>query len=237
LPLVGRNPPPADAQQGASGAGGTVRDVSRAAAIKHGYTTGARGLASRSVVGLTRTRITPNVLTASGVTLCAIASVLVLFEGRDELLFYWTGAVVFVLGSLLDILDGALARAGGKTTPFGAFLDSTTDRISEGFMLTAIAWVLARHHHPAFVAVAVAAVAGSFLVSYTRARAEALGLRGDVGIGSRAERVVVITAGLVLAPWGVLPWSLVLLACTAWITVAQRVLHVRKQLLTEASHE
>ena len=205
--------------------------MSRAEAIKHGYTTGARGLASRSVTGLTRTRITPNALTATGVTLCAAASVLVLFEGRDKLLYYWLAAVVFVLGSLLDILDGALARAGGKTTPFGAFIDSTTDRVSEGFMLTAIAWVLASTHHPVFVAVAVAAVAGSFLVSYTRARAEALGLRGDVGIGSRAERVVVITAGLVLAPWGVLPWALVLLACTAWITVVQRVLHVRKQLL------
>jgi CDP-diacylglycerol--glycerol-3-phosphate 3-phosphatidyltransferase len=205
--------------------------VNRAAAIKHGYTTGARGLASRSVISLTRTRITPNALTASGVTLCAVASVLVLFEGHNEILFYWAAATVFVLGSLLDILDGALARAGGKTTPFGAFLDSTTDRVSEGFMLTAIAFVLAKHHHPVFVAVAVTAVAGSFLVSYTRAKAEALGLRGDVGIGSRAERVVVITAGLVLAPWGVLPWSLVLLACTAWITVVQRVLHVRKQLM------
>jgi CDP-diacylglycerol--glycerol-3-phosphate 3-phosphatidyltransferase len=205
--------------------------VNRAAAIKNGYTTGARGLASRSVVSLTRTRITPNALTASGVTLCAVASVLVLFEGHNEILFYWAAAVVFVLGSLLDILDGALARAGGKTTPFGAFLDSTTDRVSEGFMLTSIAFVLAKHHHPVFVAVAVTAVAGSFLVSYTRAKAEALGLRGDVGIGSRAERVVVITAGLVLAPWGVLPWSLVLLACTAWITVVQRVLHVRKQLM------
>ena len=211
--------------------------MNRAAAIKHGYTTGARGLASRSVVSLTRTRITPNALTASGVTLCFVASVLVLFEGRNAILFYWAAAAVFVLGSLLDILDGALARAGGKTTPFGAFLDSTTDRVSEGFMLTAIAWVLARHHHPAFVAVAVTAVAGSFLVSYTRAKAEALGLRGDVGIGSRAERVVVITAGLVLAPWGVLPWSLVLLAFTAWVTVVQRVLYVRKQLLEATNSE
>ena len=205
--------------------------MSRAAAIKHGYTSGARGLASRSVIGLTRTRVTPNALTASGVTLCAIASILVLFEGRNEILFYWLAAAVFVTGSLLDILDGALARAGGKTTPFGAFLDSTTDRISEGFMLTAIAYILATQDHPVFVAVAMAAVAGSFLVSYTRAKAENLGLRGDVGIGSRAERVVVITAGLVLAPWGVLPWALVLLACTAWITVGQRVLHVRKQLI------
>ena len=205
--------------------------MSRAAAIKHGYTSGARTLASRSVLGLTRTRITPNALTTSGVLLCGAASILVLGESRNEILFYWLGALVFVIGSLLDILDGALARAGGKTTPFGAFLDSTTDRVSEGFMLTAIAYVLARHHHPVFVAVAVACVAGSFLVSYTRAKAEALGLRGDVGIGSRAERVVVITAGLVLAPWGVLPWSLVLLACTAWISVGQRVLHVRKQLM------
>ena len=209
--------------------------MTRAAAIKHGYTSGARTLASRSVVGLTRTRVTPNALTASGVTLCAAASILVLFEDRSKLLFFWLAAVVFVLGSLLDILDGALARAGGKTTPFGAFLDSTTDRVSEGFMLAAIAYVLARHHHPVFVAVAMAAVAGSFLVSYTRARAEALGLRGDVGIGSRAERVVVITAGLVLAPWGVLGWALVLLACTAWVTVVQRILHVRKQLMEAQS--
>ena len=210
--------------------------MSRAEAIKHGYTTSARGLASRSVTGLTRTRITPNALTAAGVTLCAAAAVLVLLEARNEILFYWLAAVVFVVGSLLDILDGALARAGGKATPFGAFIDSTTDRVSEGFMLTAIAWVLARDHHPTFVAVAMAAVAGSFLVSYTRARAEALGLRGDVGIGSRAERVVVITAGLALAPWGVLPWSLVLLAATAWITVGQRVLHVRKQLLSNGGN-
>ena len=204
--------------------------MSRAAAIQQGYTSRARGLPSRSVVGLARTRITPNALTATGVLLCGAASVLVLFENRDELLFYWLAAVVFVIGSLLDILDGALARAGGKTTPFGAFIDSTTDRVSEGFMLAAIAYVLARHQHPVFVAVTVAAVAGSFLVSYTRARAEALGLRGDVGIGSRAERVVVITGGLVLAPWGVLGWTLVLLAATAWVTVVQRVLHVRKQL-------
>ena len=209
--------------------------MSRAAALKDGYTTGARTLATRSVVGLTRTRLTPNALTASGVALCAAASILVLFEDRNQVLFYWLAASVFVVGSLLDILDGALARAGGKTTPFGAFIDSTTDRVSEGFMLTAIAYILAREHHPVFVAVAMAAMLGSFLVSYTRAKAETLGLRGDVGIGSRAERVVVITAGLVLAPWGVLGWALVLLAATAWITVLQRVLHVRKQLMEAQS--
>ena len=97
-------------------------------------------------------------------------------------------------------------------------------------MLAAIAYVFAYENKDVFVVVAVAAVAGSFLVSYTRARAEALGLKGEVGIGSRAERVVVITAGLVLAPWGVLPWAIALLAVTAWITVCQRILSVRSQL-------
>jgi CDP-diacylglycerol--glycerol-3-phosphate 3-phosphatidyltransferase len=204
--------------------------VSKAAALKDGYTAGARSLATRGVRGLARTRVTPNALTATGVTLCAVAAILVSLEHHNERLFYWVGAAVFVAGSILDILDGALARAGGKSTPFGAFLDSTTDRVSEGFMLAAIAYVFAYENKDVFVVVAVAAVAGSFLVSYTRARAEALGLKGDVGIGSRAERVVVITAGLVLAPWGVLPWAIVLLTATAWITVVQRVLSVRKQL-------
>ncbi len=212
-----------------------MRRVSRAEAIKHAYTGGARQLASRSIVGLARTRVSPNALTTAGVLLCAAASVLVYFEYRGQYLFYWLGAALFVVGSILDILDGALARAGGKTTPFGAFLDSTTDRVSEGFMLGAIALVLARHGNETALAFTFAGVAGSFLVSYTRARAEALGLRGDVGIGSRAERVVVITAGLVLAPWGALPWAIYVLAATAWVTVLQRVLHVRTQLRRKES--
>ncbi|HYY04698.1 MAG TPA: CDP-alcohol phosphatidyltransferase family protein [Gaiellaceae bacterium] len=200
--------------------------------VKDGYTNGARSLASRSIVGLTRTRVTPNALTASGVTLCLTAAVIVFFENRNPWVFYWIGAALFVVGSILDILDGALARAGGKATPFGAFLDSTTDRVGEGAMLGAIALVFHRHDHPVAIGVTFAAVVGSFLVSYTRAKAEALGLRGDVGLGSRAERVVVITAGLVFAPISI--WLLVaaiaLLTATAWLTVVQRILHVRKQL-------
>jgi CDP-diacylglycerol--glycerol-3-phosphate 3-phosphatidyltransferase len=200
--------------------------------VKHGYTTGARTLASRSVIGLARTRVTPNALTVSGVSLCLAAAVLVPFENRDKLLFYWLGAGIFVLGSILDILDGALARAGGKSSVFGAFLDSTTDRVGEGAMLAAIALVFARNGNDTAVVFTIVGVAGSFLVPYVRAKAEALGLRGDVGLGSRAERVVVITAGLVLAPWGLLPWAIYLLAATSWLTVVQRVLHVRKQLLS-----
>src|SRR2546429_7483463 len=155
----------------------------RTSRVKDGYTTGARTLASRSVTSLARTRVTPNVLTAAGVTLCLAAAVLVPFESRDKLLFYWLGAAVFVVGSVLDILDGALARVGGKSTPFGAFFDSTTDRVGEGAMLAAIALVFARHGEEWAVVVAVAAVVGSFLVSSTRARPEALGLSGDVGLG------------------------------------------------------
>jgi CDP-diacylglycerol--glycerol-3-phosphate 3-phosphatidyltransferase len=198
--------------------------------LKERYTAGARRLAAQSIGGLARTRVTPNALTTSGVTLCVVASVLVAFEDRNPLLFFWTGAIVFVVGSVLDILDGALARAGGLGTPFGAFLDSTTDRVSEGFMLGAIALVFANDGNMVALAFDFAAVAGSFLVSYTRARAEALGLKGDVGIGSRAERVVVITAGLVLGPWGALPWAIYVLAVTAWFTVGQRVWSVRSQL-------
>jgi CDP-diacylglycerol--glycerol-3-phosphate 3-phosphatidyltransferase len=199
--------------------------------VQEGYTTGARTLASRSVTSLAQTRVTPNALTTAGVTLCIAAAVLVPFENRNELLFYWLAAIVFVVGSVLDILDGALARAGGKSTPFGAFLDSTTDRVGEGAMLSAIALVFARAGNDTAVVFTVVAVGGSFLVPYVRAKAEALGLRGDVGLGSRAERVVVITAGLVLAPWGALQWAIYLLAATSLITVLQRVLHVRKQLL------
>jgi phosphatidylinositol phosphate synthase len=200
------------------------------ARLKDGYTTGARGLASRAVGTLAQTRVTPNQLTAAGVSLCLASSVIVYFEYRNDLLFFWLGAFVFVIGSLLDILDGALARAGGKATPLGAFVDSTTDRMGEAAMLGAIGLVFMRHGHEFALGATFAAVAGSFLVSYTRARAEALGLRGDVGLSSRAERVVIVTAGLLLAPWGLLPWAIYVLTASAWVTVVQRVLFVRKQL-------
>lgn len=198
--------------------------------VQRGYTTGVRRVATRTMASLARTRVSPNTLTAAGVALCAAAAVAVYFEHRDELPAYWIGAVLFIAGSILDILDGALARSSGKTTPFGAFVDSMTDRVSEGLVLGAIALVFARHGNEVALGFTIAAVAGSFLVSYARARAEMLGLRGDVGIGTRAERVVVISAGLILAPWGGLQWAIYLLTVTAWFTVLQRLLSVRRQL-------
>jgi phosphatidylglycerophosphate synthase len=198
------------------------------------YQSEARRIATRSMNGLAQTSLTPTALTIAGVLTCIAASVLVYFEYRSELLFFWLGAGLFVLGSVMDILDGALARAGGKTTPFGAFIDSTTDRVGEAFMLGSIGLVFFRDGNEVALAFAFAAVVGSFLVSYARAKAEGLGLRGDIGLGSRAERVVVITAGLVLAPWGALPWAIYLLTATAWLTVVQRVWSVRSQLRRQA---
>jgi CDP-diacylglycerol--glycerol-3-phosphate 3-phosphatidyltransferase len=195
------------------------------------YQDEARRIASRSIAGLERTSVTPDALTMSGVGLCIAGAVLVYFEYVTHWFFFF-GGLLFVIGSVLDILDGALARRSGKGSPFGAFLDSTVDRVGEGFMLGAVGLVLMRDGYEWGVALAFAAMGGSFLVSYTRARAEALGLKGDVGIGSRAERVIVLSVGLGLAPFHelVLPITIALLAATAWITVLQRVLSVRQQL-------
>jgi CDP-diacylglycerol--glycerol-3-phosphate 3-phosphatidyltransferase len=200
------------------------------ASVKRGYTDGTRRLASRWIRGLARTRVSPNALTAAGITLCAAAAVLVWFGDHNQWLIYWAAAILFVIGSVLDILDGALARLSDKATPFGAFVDSISDRVSESFMLTAIGLVFSRHGNQVALAFAFVALTGSFLVSYARAKAELLGLKGDVGLGSRAERVVVITGGLVFAPWGGLQYAIYFLAATAWLTVFQRVLSARAQL-------
>lgn len=202
--------------------------------LQRAYIDGVRRAAANGVETLARRRVSPNALTAAGVLLCAAAAVVVYFEHRNELTAFWVGAALFIAGSILDIFDGALARRSNRATPLGSFVDSTTDRVSEAVVLGAVALVLMRDGNERGLAFAFAALAGSFLVSYTRARAEALGLRGDVGVGSRAERVVVISAGLILAPWLSLEWAMYLLTLTAWLTVVQRVLSVRRQLAERA---
>lgn len=205
--------------------------------VKQETTQAAREILQRSMRGVARTKLTPDMLTLAGVTLCLAGAVLVGFEERNEYLFFWLGAALFVVGSVADILDGALARAASKGTVFGAFLDSTFDRLGEAAMLAVIGLSLMRDGNEVGLVAAFAAVAGSFLVSYTRAKAEALGLRGDVGFGSRVERVVLLSVALGLAPWGWLQWPVYVLAAMAWLTVAQRILFVRRQLreLAEAS--
>ena len=198
--------------------------------VKQEYTAAAREALARSLRGVARTKLTPDMLTVAGVSLCLAGAVLVGFENRNEELFFWLGGALFVIGSVVDILDGALARAASKGTVFGAFLDSTFDRVGEAAMLAAIGLAFMRDGNQVALVATFAAITGSFLVSYTRARAEALGLRGDVGFGSRVERVVLISVALGLAPWGLLEWPIYLLVATAWLTVAQRILFVRRQL-------
>ena len=100
--------------------------------------TAAREILQRSMRGVAKTKLTPDMLTLTGVVLCLAGAVLVGFEQRNEYLFFWLGGVLFVVGSIADILDGALARAASKGTVFGAFLDSTFDRVGEAAMLAAI---------------------------------------------------------------------------------------------------
>ncbi len=198
--------------------------------LKQEYMQAAREILQRYMRSVARTKLTPDMLTLAGVVLCLAGAVLVGFEERNEYLYFWLGGVLFIVGSIADILDGALARAASKGTVFGAFLDSTFDRVGEAAMLAAIGLSLMRDGNEVALMASFAAVIGSFLVSYTRAKAESIGLRGDVGFGSRVERVVLIAVGLALAPWGLLQWPIYILAAVAWLTVAQRILFVRRQL-------
>ena len=199
--------------------------------VKQEYTKAAREILEEVLdAGLAEDLAHPDMLTLAGVTLCLAGAVLVGFEQRDEYLYFWLGGILFVVGSVADILDGALARAASKGTVFGAFLDSSFDRVGEAAMLAAIGLSFMHDGNEVALIFAFAAIIGSFLVSYTRAKAESLGLRADVGFGSRVERVVLISVGLGLAPWGLLQWPIYVLAAIAWLTVAQRILFVRRQL-------
>jgi phosphatidylglycerophosphate synthase len=209
------------------GGGPRVNQLDRVTAE---YTESAREILRLSMRGVARTKLTPDMLTVTGVGMCLAGALLVGFEQRNEYLFFWLGGVLFVVGSIADILDGALARAASKGTVFGAFLDSTFDRVGEAAILAAIGLSFMHDGNEVALVAAFAAVIGSFLVSYTRAKAEALGLRGDVGFGSRVERVVLIAVGLFFAPWGWLEWPIYALAALAWLTVGQRILFVRRQL-------
>jgi len=196
--------------------------------------TGVRDAAARAMTRLGTTRVTPNMLSGAGLGLSVAGSVIVYFE-YEVWWFFLLGSFVFFVGAVLDILDGALARSGGKGTAFGAFVDSTVDRVGEAFMLGAIALVLVRDGNEWAVALTVAAVAGSFLVSYARAKAELLGLRGDVGFAGRAERVAMICIGVACGSVGALPWLVLALTASAWLTVLQRMLSVRTQLRDRAA--
>jgi len=179
---------------------------------------------------LIESRLTPNAISLTGFALNLAAAALVV-----ERMFFLAG-IAFIVGSVMDTLDGRYSRMSGKGTPFGAFLDSTLDRLEEGIVLTAVAAYFASRHMDAAVAAVVIAVLGSLMVSYTRARAEALGVACKVGLATRPVRVVILSIGLVFAKGASLgnfellaPAVYVLAGLTVFTTI-QRILHVRKQL-------
>ncbi len=179
---------------------------------------------------LIESRLTPNAISMTGLALNVVAAVLVWER------FYFLGGIAFIVGSIMDTLDGRYSRMSGKGSPFGAFLDSTLDRIEEGIVLTAVAADFAREGRSGAAAAVVVAVLASLMVSYTRARAEALGVECKVGIATRPVRVVILSIGLVFArgaslgDFSLLAPAVYVLAALSVLTVAQRILHVKRAL-------
>ena len=184
---------------------------------------------------LIESRLTPNAISMTGLALNLLAAGLVWQR------YFFLGGVAFVVGSVMDTLDGRYSRMSGKGTPFGAFLDSTLDRIEEGIVLTAVAAYFADRDMQFATAAVVVAVLASLMVSYTRARAEALGVECKVGIATRAVRVVILSVGLLFAKgaslgdFELLAPSVYVLAALSTLTVFQRILHVRRALAAGAT--
>jgi CDP-diacylglycerol--glycerol-3-phosphate 3-phosphatidyltransferase len=200
---------------------------------RNGRTTSRNGQELRSYARerLIESRLTPNAISIVGLVGNLVAAGLV-----TQRLFFLAG-VAFVLGSVMDTLDGRYSRMSGKGTLFGAFLDSTLDRIEEGIVLAAVAGYFAAQGEDFAAAMCVVAVLGSLMVSYTRARAEALGVECKVGLATRPVRVVLLSIGLIFAKgagigdFELLAPSIYVIAALTIVTVFQRVWHVRNELL------
>jgi CDP-diacylglycerol--glycerol-3-phosphate 3-phosphatidyltransferase len=175
-------------------------------------------------------RLTPNAISMTGLVLNVAAAVLILER------HFVLAAVAFIVGSIMDTLDGRYSRMSGKGSLFGAFLDSTLDRIEEGLVIAAIAWHFADSGEDVAAAVCVLVVLGSLMVSYTRARAEALGVECKVGIATRPVRVVILAIGILFAEGelindvDLLPAAIYVMAALTAVTTLQRVWHVRGEL-------
>ncbi len=177
-----------------------------------------------------RTGISPNALTFIGFFINVVAGALIAL-GQP----FWGGIVMAVIGMPFDAIDGGVARRLGRQSKFGAFFDSTLDRMADGAILAGVAYYFAARADALMVVVAFVAMIGSFMVSYTRARAEGLGLECKIGLFSRFGRFLLLTAGLLLYP--LFPQSLVvmtwLMAALTLYTTGERIMHVYH--LTEGS--
>jgi len=179
---------------------------------------------------LIESRLTPNAISLTGFAGNVIAAVLITQD-----LFFLAG-VAFIAGSIMDTMDGRYSRMSGKGTQFGAFLDSTLDRLEEGIVLITIGAYFAQRHDQFATAAVVAAVLFSLMVSYTRARAEALGVDCKVGLATRPVRVVILSIGLVFARgasignFSLLAPAVYVLAGLTILTTIQRIAHVYGEL-------
>ncbi|GAC1344984.1 MAG: CDP-alcohol phosphatidyltransferase family protein [Candidatus Dormibacteria bacterium] len=184
-----------------------------------------RAGARRLVVRLGLVRLTPNALTMVGMAITAVGALLVAAG------FLVAGGVVLLVAGLFDVLDGAVARVTGKVYRYGAFLDSTVDRYAEGFTFIALLYHFlfgtAAASHRVEAMLVIAALLGSLLVSYIRARAQSLGFACEGGFLARPERVLLILIGLVIPP--LLFVVLLILAVGSNLTALQRIWFVWKQ--------
>ncbi len=197
--------------------------------VKDGFV-GLTGPVARALI---RGGVRPNTITTLG-TLVVIGAGVAFGYGAIRL-----GGVLLLLSGVFDILDGQVARQAGKTTTFGAFYDSTLDRVGEGAVFTGLIFYFLTGPLPAelkarAIAAGLVALVASLLVSYTRARAEALGVECKVGIAGRAERILLLgLPALVVGagpgrPGVLLYWIVAVLAFVSAITVIQRVVHVAR---------
>ncbi len=178
---------------------------------------------------LLRMHISPDAVTIVGTVGVIAVSVLLVATGH----FLWAllGALIFAPS---DMLDGTMARLSGRSGPWGAFLDSTLDRIADGAVFGALIYWYASQQEFVTSVAAMLALIGGFVVSYARARAEGLGMTCNVGFAERTERMLFVALGLLLTGLGItlaMPILLWLLVIVVWITAIQRILHVRGQAL------
>jgi CDP-diacylglycerol--glycerol-3-phosphate 3-phosphatidyltransferase len=179
--------------------------------------------------GLARAGVTANVVTVIG-TVGVVAAALVFYPRG----WWFAGTLVITVFVLLDLVDGAVARAGGTASPFGGVLDSTGDRVADAAIFAALGWYFARHDQPWLLAAALLCLVLGSLTSYIRARAEAAGMTATVGVAERAERLIIVLVGTGLtgSPFGV-PFvqavALWLLVAASTITVGQRLGTVYRQ--------
>src|SRR5437763_6823127 len=180
---------------------------------------GARRLATAVVTPLAASRVTPNMLTVVGLLLSLVTGAVI------ALGYLGIGGALLLVAGIFDLFDGALARVMARVSAFGAFFDSTLDRIAEAGIGLGLLVYYSTHHSASGTTLLYLVIVGSLMISYARARAEGLHIECKVGLMARPERVIALAIGLLLGP-AIMLWALALLAITTWGTVLQRIVHV-----------